>query len=152
MTARRRSQRLLVSLAALAAVGGACGGDAATANAEKFCAEVDVNKLAITAPKLRTEGDVMAFVDLHRRLGELAPLAIAQEWNDVTSNYETAATIDPDDPQSVERSKSKAYATERSAVIVRDWLRATCRVNLGPVTTIVPQRGPTTPPPTTSSG
>ncbi|CAN5439966.1 hypothetical protein BH18ACT3_BH18ACT3_28070 [soil metagenome] len=140
-----------MSMAALGVFAGACGGEEATANAEEFCAEVDTNKEAIIAPKLRTDADVRAFVDLHRRLGELAPLAIEQEWNDVTSNYETAATIDPDDPESVERAKSKAYATERSAVGVRDWLRATCRVNLGPVTTIVPQRAPTAPAPTATT-
>lgn len=139
-----------MSVTAVAVGAGACGGEA-TANAEEFCAEVDDNKEAITAPLLRTEADVRAFVDLHQRIGELAPLAIEQEWDDITSNYETAATIDPDDPESIERARAKAYATERSVVAVRDWLRATCRVNLGPVTTIVPHDSRTAPPPTTTA-
>lgn len=140
-----------MSFAALVVGAGACGSGEPTADAERFCAEVDSNKKAITAPALRTAADVEAFVDLHRRIGEFAPLAIEQEWNDVTSNYETAATIDPEDPESIERAKSKAYATERSVVAVRDWLRATCRVNLGPVTTIVPHDGRTGPAPTTTT-
>ena len=53
-------------------------------------------------------------------------------------NFETASTVEPDDPESVQRAARQAYATERSAVAVADWLLTNCGVDLGPVATIVP--------------
>ena len=59
-------------------------------------------------------------------------------------NYETASTVDPADPASVQRSLARAYQTEESAVAVHDFLLANCNVDLGPVATIVPH-GPVAP-------
>jgi hypothetical protein len=44
----------------------------------------------------------------------------------------------PGDPESMQRVAARAYATERSAVAVHDWLMANCAVDIGPVATIVP--------------
>ena len=68
-------------------------------------------------------------------------------------NVETASTVVPDDPESMQRTAAVAYATEKSAVAVRDWILDNCGVDLGPVTTIAPQ-GPaatTTLPPDVST-
>ena len=146
MITRRSSWSGAAILAALWVSASACS-DGGSADAAEFCAEVDANKQALTAPKLRTDADVQGYVDLHRRLGELAPLAIEQEWDELTSLYETAATIDPDDPGSIEEAKARSYATEKSAVAVRGWLRSNCSVNLGPVSTIVAHEARTAPPP-----
>ena len=45
----------------------------------------------------------------------------------------------PDDPESVQRAVAVAFATERSAVAVRNWILANCGVDIGPVATIPPQ-------------
>jgi hypothetical protein len=39
----------------------------------------------------------------------------------------------------MQRAVAVAFATERSAVAVRNWILANCGVDIGPVTTIAPQ-------------
>ena len=108
-------------------------------------------------------------MDTYRRIGDDAPLAIEPHWQALVINYETASTVDVADPESVQRALAQAYATEESAVAVRDWLRSSCPVDLGAVATVVahpaapappvPATAPVTgppagavPPPTTLAG
>jgi hypothetical protein len=140
---------LAFAAAALTVLCLGCGGDGASAgDAERFCGEVQANTRALVRPRLRSIDDVETLLGLYRDLGDLAPLAIAREWDALILNYETASTVAPDDPESLQRVAARAYATERSAVAVHDWLLANCAVDIGPVATIVPsepaRRGRTT--------
>ena len=60
-------------------------------------------------------------------------------WRDLLLNVETASTVVPEDPESVQRTVAVAFATEKSAVAVRNWVLTNCGVDLGPVATIAPQ-------------
>ena len=139
--------RSVTLLGAVALVGAACSGGDPSGDAERFCGEVQANTAAlVTAPA--SEDEIDGFLDEYRRIGELAPLAIEPHWQALVLNYETASTVEPADPESVQRAVGRAYATERSAVAVKDWLLTNCNVDIGPVTTIVPPAPP--PPPTTA--
>ena len=131
---------------ALAALVG-CSDDG-PGDAERFCGEVQANTAALVASPA-TVADIDAYLDLYRRIGELAPLAIEPHWEALILSYETASTVDPADPESVQAAIRRAYATERSAVAVKDWLLANCNVDLGPVSTVVPAAAP--PPVSTAS-
>jgi len=126
------------ALAVVTVLVAACGGGDTAGDAERFCGEVQANRRAIVRPRLRTVADVDTLLALYRDLGELAPLAIEADWDALVLNYETASTVVPDDKASVQRVAARAYATERSAVAVHDWLLANCAVDIGPVATIVP--------------
>ncbi len=146
-----RPIRAVVSVAAavMTVVLFGCGGGGGSAgDAERFCGEVQANTRALVRPRLRTIDDVDTLLGLYRDLAALAPLGIAREWDALILNYETASTVMPNDPESLQRVAARAYATERSAVAVHDWLLANCKVDLGPVATIVPdepaRRGRTT--------
>jgi hypothetical protein len=115
-----------------------CGGGGSAGDAERFCGEVQANTRALVRPRLRTIADIETLLGLYRDLGDLAPLAVAREWDAIILNYETASTVIPDNPESLQRVAARAYATERSAVAVHDWLLANCKVDIGPVATIVP--------------
>jgi hypothetical protein len=133
-------------------IAGACGSDDG-GDAASFCSELAAHSAEIVSPTLVSDGDVDDTVDLYRRLGERAPLAIVEEWRDLVENVETASTVAPDDPESVQRAVAVAYATERSAVAVHRWVLDNCGLDLGPVATIAPQ-GPaptTTLPPDVST-
>ncbi len=125
--------------ATLAGVGvlAACGRDEAP-SAERFCGEIEANLAALTAPALTFEEDVEPVLDLYRDIAELAPLAIEAEWRQLVTNYETASTVVPDDPESVQRVVTMAYRSEQSAVLVDTWLQDNCALSMGPLTTIVP--------------
>jgi hypothetical protein len=139
---------------ALAALLLGCGGGGSAGDAERFCGEVKANTRTIVRPRLRTIADIDTLLALYRDLGELAPLAIDADWDALVLNYETASTVAPSDPESVQRAVARAYATERSAVAVHDWLIANCAVDIGPVATIVPDtpRRPRTTTTTTVGG
>lgn len=138
---RRRARRALgaVAVAAVGALTPACGDEQPGAgDPERFCGEIAADVDAIVAPSLLDETDLDDLLDRYRRLGELAPLAIEDDWAALVVNFETASTVVPSDPASVQRAVAQAYATERSAVAVRTWLLRNCAVDIGPVATITP--------------
>ena len=106
---------------------------------QRFCAEVAVNTEAIVRPPLVTDDDIDDTLDTYRKLADLAPITIEEEWRDLLANVETASTVVPEDPESVQRTVAVAFATEKSAVAVRNWVLANCGVDLGPVATIAQQ-------------
>ena len=73
-----------------------------------------------------TDDEVDDLIDLWRDIGGDAPLAIEEEWDEHADNLELAWTSD--DQQEVVAS---AFAAERSAVAIADWLRRQLRHRLG---------------------
>lgn len=106
-------------------------------DAERFCGEIDADPAAVVSPSIATEDELDAVLAHYRMLAGLAPVAIAEEWDALVTNLETASTVVPSDDASVQRAVAQAYATERSAVEVQRWLLANCSIDLGPVATIV---------------
>lgn len=127
---------LAVTLGALASA--ACG-SATGSDAERFCGEIGENIGAVIAPAVSDQASLDRTLEHYRMLADLAPAAIEPEWRDLVLNLETADTVVPNDADSVQRAVAQAYATERSAVAVRDWLLTNCSIDLGPVSTITPQ-------------
>ena len=128
----------------LAAIVVGCAPDAG--DTARFCGQVAANQEAILAVPA-TADEIDDLVSTYRTIGESAPLAIEQEWDDLVLNYETASTVDPGDAESVQRVVAQAVRTERSAIAVHDWLLANCDVALGDVATIGANRPPPAPPP-----
>ena len=120
----------------------ACGSDTPQPDAGRFCSEIAANRDVIVDPRLDTELDLAGVVDVHRRLADLAPLAIAAEWRTLLDVVERADAIARGDTDAVVAVVEAAYAAERAAVRVADWVLASCGVDLGPVTTISPQGRP----------
>lgn len=132
--------RPVLLVAALCVTLTACGDDdLVQSDAERFCGEAIAQRNTILAPPLSTEAELTATLDFYRLMGQLAPIAIAEQWNDLVVNLETAITIVPGDPASEQRVALQAYATERSAYEVATWLKKNCDLDLGPITTIAPQ-------------
>jgi len=114
----------------------ACGDDAG-GSAERFCGEIDENRALLTDPALVYSDDVEPLLDLYRRIADLAPVAIEDEWRQLLTTYETASTVVPGDTESEQTALAAAYQSESAAVAVADWLQANCAVDIGPLTTIV---------------
>lgn len=133
-----RRHTLLIAAVALVTVA-ACGGDDdVQSDAERFCGEAIAQRNLIVAPPLDTEAGVQATLDFYRLMGELAPVAIAAEWNDLVVSLETASTVVPGNSESEQLAAMTAYATEPSAFKVKDWLLDNCGLDI-PITTIAPQ-------------
>jgi hypothetical protein len=104
---------------------------------------VSANKDALTNPQLGYTEDIDPLLDLYRDIGELAPLGVSAEWDQLVSAYETASTVVIGDQESEQAALTAAYSSEQSAAAIEAWLLANCAVDIGPVFTIVPQ-GPVT--------
>jgi len=149
---------VIASGAALVAIGvltAGCGGE--TGDTATFCGEVKAHAAElVSSPKTLSEVD--DFIGIYERIDRVAPLEIQPHWQVLLLNYETANTVDPAKPESVQKALRQAYESEKSAVKVHDFLLSHCNVDLGPVATIVAQ-APTPPsvpngsvPPTTAPG
>lgn len=117
-----------------------CSSDDA-GNAERFCGEIALHADELTQPDLTYTDDIEPYLDLYRDIARLAPLAIEQEWDQLVSAYETAATVVPGDPESEQRALAAIFSTEKSAAAVDSWLERNCAVDIGPVFTIVAHDG-----------
>lgn len=135
-----RLWRVAAALAAALTIS-SCGG-APTPSAAAFCSEIAANRNIIVSPTVAVDLDVTDLVELHQRLEGLAPLAVAAEWTTITDAIETASTVVPGDPSSVQRAVDAAYRSETAAVTVAEWVLASCGVDLGPVSTIAPHDQP----------
>ena len=129
------------SVLAIAFLGG-CARDEAP-SAERFCGEVAANTDALTNPQLASAADIEPLLDLYREVGDLAPLGVKSDWDQIVSAYETASTVVIGDQESEQEALTAIYSSEQSAAAVETWLSANCAVDIGPVFTIVPQ-GPVT--------
>jgi hypothetical protein len=116
----------------------ACGDDSIQSDAERFCGEATTRRDMIIAPPMSTEAELEATLDFYRLMGQLAPVAIAEQWNEIVAAMETASTVVPGDPDSEQQAALQAYATERAAYEVAVWLRRNCGVEI-PIITIAPQ-------------
>ena len=115
-----------------------CGDDGVDSDAERFCGEAVSGRDMIVSPPMSTEQEVAATLDFYRLMGQLAPVAIAEQWNTIVHAMETASTVAPGDPSSEQQVALQAYASERSAYEVAVWLKRNCGVDI-PITTIAPQ-------------
>ena len=71
--------------------------DEEPASAERFCGEIDVNETQLTVARPEYSDDIEPLLDLYRSIGDLAPLSIETEWDQLTAAYETASTVVPGD-------------------------------------------------------
>jgi hypothetical protein len=141
---QRRNGVDAARIAALLVVGTtivACGGDDDAGDAERFCGEIEVHQGALFSPDISSATEIGPLVELYREIGELAPLAIEDEWDQLVLNYETASTVVPGDEASIQAAAAQAYQTEQSAAAVKQWLVDNCALDIGPVATIVAQGG-----------
>lgn len=127
----------------LVAIGAACGGGNSNSDPVAFCDALSASLDLVRNPVITTGAEIDQTLLTYRRLGDLAPLDIADDWAVLVTNVETAAAVVPNDRDSIQRAVQQAYASERSAVAVARWVSERCGYDMGPVTTIAPHDTPT---------
>jgi hypothetical protein len=101
-------------------------------SAERFCGELTVHKDDIrTLPE--SNESITQLITLYSLMGEVAPLEIQSDWDQLSTNLKTANTVKVGDPASVQAAADSAYATQRSAERLAAWALSTCGLDLGPV-------------------
>ena len=107
-------------------------GAATPRSSERFCGELTAHLDEInTGPP--TADDIPAFITLFSKMGEVAPLDVQRDWEQIYASLKTANTVDVEDPASVQAVADSAYETQRSAENVAAWAMTNCGLDLGPV-------------------
>jgi hypothetical protein len=154
LTGTVRSAGLLVLIAAGGLAVSGCGGT--RPNGAAFCAHLGQDQAVLSAG-ITGQADIDAALERYEALGKLAPAAIREPWQQLTSVLQQAALLDPGDPTAAATLRQLAFESQTSADQVSDWARATCGIDLRPPSSIVPTgaaSGATTAPatPSTSGG
>ncbi|MEQ1704052.1 MAG: hypothetical protein ABMA25_28425 [Ilumatobacteraceae bacterium] len=131
----------------------ACSDDGVERTEANYCARVSQHAADLNSPALTTDADIDRLLSAWRSVAAAAPLAIEPEWATMVANIETAVTVDPADPASMQRVADTARASEQAATRVIVYTQDTCGVLIGTVaptaTTVAPAAAETT---TTAAG
>lgn len=121
----------------LLTVTAACGDDHTSAG-ERYCTAIKSHLVALESPAIATAADINATLELYHSIADGAPVAVQPEWQTVAENLETAATVDPKDPESLQRAADTARRSNAAAVQIQQYTQQNCGIDIG------------TPPPTTN--
>jgi hypothetical protein len=131
--------RNVVLLAAITCCGvAACSSDAPPATDGQYCATVSASLEQLNAPAIADSAGIDETSKLYRSITLIAPLAVQKEWETMTSNVEVAATVDPNNPESVQKVADMARSSQRAAESITDYTLKLCGVSVGVPTTTIP--------------
>lgn len=139
MCTKRMTQ--MASVLCLALVVASCGGSSRTGTA--FCAQLG-KEIPALATQPKTSDEVRAMVDRYERLLEKAPLSIEKDFVVLTDVLRLAEKLDASNPEKVQELADATYASNQSALSVRNWVMSTCAVDISTGLNIEPPRQPTT--------
>ena len=138
--------RNVVLIAVACGVIAACSSDTPPATDAQYCAAITANLDQLNAPSIVDAAGIEATSTLYRTITSIAPLAVQKEWETMSSNVAAAATVDPNDPASVQRIADMARSSQHAATAIADYTTKVCGVTLATPTTL-PVVSETTPAP-----
>ena len=134
----RNAVRNLVVLGAAVAVLSACSDKTPPATDAQYCATVSASLAQLNVPAIVDSTGIDQTSELYRSITSIAPLAVQKEWETMTSTLEAAASVDPNDPASVQRIADMARSSQNAAEAISDYTFRLCGVTIGTPTTTVP--------------
>jgi hypothetical protein len=79
-------------------------------------------------PASQSDADVL--VSRYRRLGEVAPSAVAEDWETLATMLEDAARLNTANSDDVETFTKEALQANKAAARALQWVKDTCGVDL----------------------
>lgn len=128
-----RTTTLAAALVALAFGTVACGGDADQRSESNYCTQVGNHLTDLNSPAITADGDIDRVVAAWRTVSEAAPIAVQAEWESMVANLETAITVDPNDPASMQLVADTARKSEPAANRVISYTQQRCGALIGSV-------------------
>ncbi|MEI7547247.1 MAG: hypothetical protein WCK21_04215 [Actinomycetota bacterium] len=122
---------LVITAAACLSAVSACSGDATQRTEAHYCTEVGNHLTDLNSPTIATPADIDRLLNSWRAVSKAAPIAIEPEWNIVVAAIETAATVVPADPASVQKVADTARAGEQAANRVISYTMQRCGARIG---------------------
>lgn len=125
----------------------ACGDDPTERSESNYCTQVGNHLTDLNAPVLGVPADIDRVIESWRTVARSAPLAIEAEWDTMVNNLETAATVEPNDPASMQRVADTARRSEPAANLIITYTQQKCGadiVSATPTATIASTVAPAT--------
>jgi hypothetical protein len=120
-----------------------CGDNADQRSEANYCTQVGNHLGDLNSPAIATDDDVDRVLGAWRTVSKSAPIAVQAEWETMVANLETAVTVDPNDPTSMQLVADTARESEPAANRVISYTQQRCGALIGSVAPIA------TAPPTT---
>ena len=111
----------------------ACGDNANQRSEANYCTQVGNHLSALNTPVIGEGGDIDKVIDAWRAVSASAPLAVQAEWVTVVAALETAITVDPNDPASMQLVADTARESEPAATRVISYTQQRCGALIGSV-------------------
>jgi len=128
----------------------ACGDDAPQRTETNYCTQVGNHLADLNATAIASSSDVSRVLAAWRAVAATAPIAIETEWTAMVRNVETAATVDPNDPASMQRVADTARESEPAANRVIAYTQQKCGALIGSVAPTATSAAPATAAPATT--
>jgi hypothetical protein len=126
--------RIIALVAAALPLGlAACGDDPNQRSEANYCTQVGNHLTDLNSPTITGDADIDRVLNSWRTVARSAPLAIEAEWDTMVVNLETAVTVDPNDPASMQRVADTARSSEPAANRVIAYTQQKCGAVIGNV-------------------
>ena len=142
-------------MVAVAGTASACGTDAGARGVDGYCRELAEDAQLLNLD-LVSIVEVDSLVERYQHFADTAPLAVADQWVQLTNLARAAAEVDLANEDSRAAVVEQAASTERAAIQIADHASATCGIVLlmgtpPPATTTTVAPPPTEPADTTTT-
>ena len=107
----------------------ACGPDEGARGVDAYCKELAEDALLLNLDMVAID-EIDALVDRYQHLADIAPLAIEEQWTQLTSLARAAAIVDLTNEESRAAVVEQAASTERAATQIADHAAANCGITL----------------------
>ena len=98
-------------------------------DATNFCRQLEQELPGLSAP-LTSQSAIDQMVARYKRLGEVAPLSVADDWDALTSLMEEAARTNPNDQTELQAFAEEALVANSASQRALRWVLSTCGVDL----------------------
>jgi hypothetical protein len=139
-----------ISVGALGVVSTGCS-STPDRSERRYCTEVGNHLAQLNQPSLRNSDDIAAMLTTWRTIAAAAPIAIQVEWDTVLGAMARAASVNSNDPTSLQKAADGARAAEPAASRVIEYTFQKCGATIGNVAPVITTptgstTAPTTPP------
>jgi hypothetical protein len=108
----------------------ACSSDSSRSESA-YCTAVGKHLDQLNNPAITSSADITATISVYRSVAEVAPLAVQPEWETLLASVQTAATVTPSDPASVQLAADTAREAQPAATRVSTYTAQRCGLQLG---------------------
>ena len=118
------------ALVATSVFAAACS-DAEPRSETAYCGQIAANLEDLNSPIIATMSDIGRVLRAWRAVSATAPIAVEPEWNTLVDAMETAITVNPNEPESLQKVSDTARASEPAAKRVVTYTQEHCGLTIG---------------------